>query len=409
MDYDQFRIEDFIIDQSFQQYCLGTNEEAVKFWTNWKASHPQKATELEKAKALYLLLNGSNDAESFKKHESFFVKKLQQEGIELNQSSPAKIVTLAARPRRTTRLLRISVAAAVILLLAATAIFFLTPGEKSGIAKQGLPKPAPDPLPGGDKAVLTLANGQTIILDTAANGTITQQGGMKVIKLNGQLAYEQENKQAEVLYNTITTPKGGQYQLELADGSKVWLNAASSLRFPTAFVGKDRMVELKGEAYFEVAHNENMPFHVMVNDVDVKVLGTQFNINSYDDEEDLRTTLVQGSVLVSATNLKRALVLKPGQQAVVDAEQLSVNKDVDINEVIAWKNGKFSFNATRLDHIMRQIARWYDLEVEFEGQQQDRKFSGIVDRDSKLSEVLKIMKQAGVRFEIEEKKIKVLK
>lgn len=330
----------------------------------------------------------------------------------LSEADP-KVHKLGGMRRRL--FVRMAAAAALIVALSTT-IFFLFRKDNEQIAQGTNTTPGVhDIAPGGDKAILTKADGTKIILDTAANGILALQGGIKVIKIGGQLSYQAEGNSNQVLYNTISTPKGGQYQLELADGSKVWLNAASSLRFPTSFIGNERSVELTGEGYFEVAHNANMPFHVKVNpaspagrDMDVQVLGTHFNINAYGDESNLKTTLIEGSVLVSSKNLNRATVLKPGQQSILDNTELLVNKNVDTEEVIAWKNGQFIFNGTNLDQIMKQVERWYDIEVEFQGQNQKRTFSGIVSRQSNLSEVLKMMNEAGIKFEIEGKKIRVL-
>ncbi|MDI3320987.1 FecR family protein [Pinibacter soli] len=309
--------------------------------------------------------------------------------------------------RRRRFIARTAVAAAVILVVSTT-LLILYSNKKQQVAVTPQTNPEKNILPGGDKAILTLADGSKIVLDTASNGTLAQQGGSKVIKIGGQISYEGQQNAGQVLYNTISTPKGGQYQLELPDGSKVWLNASSSLKFPTAFVGKERDVELSGEGYFDISHNAKLPFHVRVNDLDVRVLGTQFNVNAYDDEPSLKTTLIDGSVIVSSQSLKKASVLKPGQQGVLNKNELSVNKDVDIEEVVAWKNGQFMFTSTRLDQIMKQISRWYDVEVEFQGHNQDRVFSGIVGRGSNISEVLDIMRRAGIKFQIQGRKITVL-
>ncbi|HQW45168.1 MAG TPA: FecR domain-containing protein, partial [Chitinophagaceae bacterium] len=266
-----------------------------------------------------------------------------------------------------------------------------------------------DVAPGGNKAILTLADGSTIILDNAANGSLTEQGNTKVIKLDdGQLAYNTLNeKPTEIVYNTISTPRGGQYQLTLADGTKVWLNAASTLRFPATFSGNERKVELTGEGYFEVAKNAAMPFKVSVNNMTVEVLGTHFNINSYSDEASIKTTLLEGAVKV--TNGDAVQMLSPSNQAQLTADgEIRLNRNVDIEDVVAWKNGIFNFSGTAIENIMRQISRWYDLDVSYEGAISKETFSGVVSRNSNLSQVLKIMEQAGVKFKIEGKKIIVM-
>jgi ferric-dicitrate binding protein FerR (iron transport regulator) len=300
------------------------------------------------------------------------------------------------------------VAAAAILVLLATGTYLLLnkSGDKQQVVSQQ--QPVQDIAPGGNKAVLTLADGSTIILDNAANGTLTKQGNTKILKQDGQLAYNLLNeKPTEVLYNTITTPRGGQYQLVLSDGSKVWLNAASSIRFPAAFIGKERKVEITGEAYFEVAKNAAMPFKVNVaGKGEVEVLGTHFNINSYADEATINTTLLEGSVKVSTMD-NQSSMLKPGQQAQI-SNGIKVVNDVEVNEVIAWKNGLFNFNGLDIENIMRQISRWYDVDISYEGKISKETYSGIVSRNSNVSQVLKIMEEGGVKFSMEGKRMIVL-
>jgi transmembrane sensor len=270
-----------------------------------------------------------------------------------------------------------------------------------------------DVSPGGNKAILTLSDGSTIVLDGAANGTLTQQGNSKIIKMtNGQLVYNSSSvKPAEVLYNTITTPKGGQYQLILADGSKVWLNAASSLRYPVTFTGKERKVELTGEAYFEVAKNAAMPFKINVEGrSEVEVLGTHFNINSYVDEGTINTTLLEGSVKVTGFSNHNSKLIVPGEQAQLHQNGLiSLNRNLNIEEVMAWKNGNFFFNKSDLQTVLRQLSRWYDVEIVYEGNVPKREFEGEMERGLNLSQVLKILEKNDVHFKIEKNKLIVMK
>lgn len=262
--------------------------------------------------------------------------------------------------------------------------------------------------PGGNKATLQLADGSVIVLDSAANGNLTSQGNVKVIKLDGKLTYNSSNNRSEALYNTINTPRGGQYQLVLADGSQVWLNAASSIRFPVDFTEKVRKVEITGEAYFEIKKDAAKPFIVTIpGKGQVEVLGTHFNINAYDDENTLNTTLIEGSVKFIADN-GESVKLKPGQQAQLSSS-VSVLNDADIDKIIAWKTGWFNFDRADITTIMRQVSRWYDVEVVYEGQVSKKTFSGIVSRSQQIAEVLKIMEKAGVKFRIEGKKITVLR
>jgi len=309
---------------------------------------------------------------------------------------------------------RIAVAAAV-LLAGIFGIYTLVNREdRSNKEIAMIPITKPDILPGGNKAVLTLADGSTIILDSAANGTLTQQGNSKIIKLeNGQIAYKASGKAEEVIYNTISTPRGGQYQLVLSDGTKVWLNAASSLRYPAMFTGAERKVELTGEGYFEVAKNAAMPFKVDVaGKGEVEVLGTHFNINAYSDEAAISTTLLEGKVKVTGTGSRpdSYRVLTPGQQAQLKANgQIGINNNVDVSEVVAWKNGKFQFGeAADITSIMRQIARWYDLDVEYKGTFTGH-IGGTISREVNVSKVFEMLEMTGTaKFQVNGKKVIVL-
>ncbi|MEO6136350.1 MAG: FecR family protein [Ginsengibacter sp.] len=262
--------------------------------------------------------------------------------------------------------------------------------------------------PGGNKAILTLSNGTSINLTNAQNGALTTQGSIKISKVNGVLSYNSLNsKNLEMLYNTISTPRGGQYQLILTDGTKVWLNAASSLRFPANFVGKERQVELVGEAYFEVAHHAEKPFIVKLPNMEVEVLGTHFNINSYEDESTIKATLLEGSIKINQQGGSN--FLKPGQQAEVNKTgDIKIIKKVDIESVIAWKNEKFQFDRADIKTIMRQIERWYDVDVEYEANISTH-FGGSISRNVNLSQVLNIMQQTQkVKFKVEGQKVIVM-
>jgi len=253
---------------------------------------------------------------------------------------------------------------------------------------------AADIRPGGNKAVLTLDDGRKIDLGTTANGFVADQGTTKVAKLSdGQLAYNKEKtsdvKPPSIAYNILSTPKAGQFTLLLPDGTHVWLNNASTLRYPVAFAGPDRTVELAGEAYFEVAKDAAHPFRVKVQSgTDVQVLGTSFNIMAYTDEPTERTTLIDGSVRVTGNN--QSTLLKPAEQTALDAQgKLQVIPDVNVQEVIAWKNGFFHFDHASLETTMRQLARWYDIDVEYRGQFTEQAFNGRIQRDLPLKDVLK--------------------
>ena len=312
---------------------------------------------------------------------------------------------------------KIAIAASIIGLIVIMTLFFVTKSGTNEIAKTntGEHRFKDDVSPGGDKAVLTLADGSTIVLDDAQNGTLAQQGNAKIIKFDGKLSYDLTNKNPkEVVYNTITTPKGGQYQLELPDGSQVWLNASSSIHFPTSFVEKERRVEITGEAYFEVAPSispngggQKQPFIVGVNTSEVQVLGTHFNINSYSDEDDVKTTLLEGAV--KFVNGATTSILKPGQQSQLAKNgSIKVESDVDVDKVIAWKNGLFDFENARIETVMRQLSRWYDVEIDYNGKPDDL-FIAEMRRNIKLSDALKALELTGkVRFDIQGKKIIVM-
>jgi ferric-dicitrate binding protein FerR (iron transport regulator) len=326
----------------------------------------------------------------------------------IRMQEPASSGPVKMKTRRISWSIKLAAAAVVLLVLSFAAIRLFSP-QRQELAK--LPVKSQminDVLPGGDKAILTLDDGRKIVLDTASNGELMVQGGTILIKEGARVSYDKEAEADNVYYNTITTPRGGQYRLELADGTKVWLNAASSLRFPSSFLGNDRQVELTGEGYFEVAHDASKPFHVRVNDMDVQVLGTHFNINSYGDEQEIKTTLLEGSVLV--TNNTGQASLHPGQQAVVKQGQdnVRVDNNVDVEDVMAWKNGLFAFNNTSLDEIMKQIGRWYNVDVVYESDVPQESFNGTISRNTNLSDVLKVLEYSNVRFRVEGNIITVL-
>ena len=304
----------------------------------------------------------------------------------------------------------VGIAASLLLILFAGNWFFLqNEKEKSG---QGLSVaasklPSTEILPGSNRAELILDDGSAVNLDSVQNGTIAFQGNADVKNVNGRIIYVTGNRERmapSTTYNTLRTPKGGFYQLTLSDGTKLWLNAASSLRYPVAFTDKDRTVELKGEAYFEVAKDASRPFRVKVNDMAVEVKGTHFNVMAYDNETSVKTTLLEGSVQVSGTGYNA--LLRPGQQAKLTANnKLEILDDVNTEQVVAWKNGYFHFDRAGLEVLMRQIERWYDVDVVYEGRIQQRSFGGKISRSSNIQDVLKILELSKVSFRIQDKKI----
>ncbi|HTN37615.1 MAG TPA: FecR domain-containing protein [Arachidicoccus sp.] len=254
-----------------------------------------------------------------------------------------------------------------------------------------------DILPGHSGAILHLSNGQKILLDSLQNGALAAQGNVQVIKKNGALEYIGNSDR--LIYNTVTTNRGRQWQLTLSDGTKVWLNAESSIRYPLSFNGKERNVEITGEAYFEVVHNAKHPFKVLVKNQVIEDLGTTFNINAY--KANVTTTLLSGSLRVHLAD--RSALLKPGQQARVD-NAIHLRYAVNTEAITAWKNGLFQFDNADLQTIMEQIGRWYNVAVAYSGQPRIRMFSGKIPRDMPLSDVLKILKQLGVHFEVQHEK-----
>ena len=291
------------------------------------------------------------------------------------------------------------VAASVILVLAIGAFLWINHKQPEEVIVQ---QPV-DVAPGREGAILTLADGKQIMLDQVKDSVVALQGGVAARVVNGELVYE--GKGSEAVFNSMSTPKGRQYNLTLPDGTQVWLNSESSIRYPTVFNGKQRRVEVTGEAYFSVSRNNKMPFIVNVDrQADIQVLGTEFNVNSYDNEASINTTLLEGSVRVKANKLSQ--ILAPGQQAQISQDKkIRLVKEVDIDKVIAWKNGYFDFNDADLHEIMRQLERWYDIEVVYAKPVQPVEFRGKLERSLSLSQVLEGLQLMQVKFRIEGRKV----
>lgn len=253
--------------------------------------------------------------------------------------------------------------------------------------------------PGSNGAILTLSDGSVVVLDSMPNGTVATQNGTQIINVDGQLWYKGQNQNSdEVAYNTLTTPKARQFHLLLPDGTEVWLNSASSIKYPVFFKGSERKVEITGEAYFEVAHNKSMPFRVTVNDMKIEVLGTHFNVNAYEDQGKIMTTLLEGSVRVEKGNNKATLI--PGQQADCMKDEIKVVKDVNIEEVMAWKNGIFYFNGAGVREIMQKLSRWYDLDIQIDKDVPDKKFDGKMYRNVNADEIFRILEEGGIHIKV---------
>ena len=327
--------------------------------------------------------------------------RIRKELLKHIQASP---VIPMHQPRKYTGTFRLAAAAAILAAIALPAGYLLlnhghTPKPATTIQAQK------EPAASSHKAVLTLANGEKIVLDEKGMQQLAQQGNSTIKTKNGQLVYEKTSGEASApLYNTLTTAAGETYPLVLADGSKIWLNAASSIRFPATFAGNERKISLTGEAYFEIAHDAHKPFRIQVKQITVDVLGTHFNINSYADEATINTTLLEGAVKVNSE--KGSMQLAPGEQSQVSANG-SLKKVTGINtdEIVAWKSGYFQFESADLTTVLRQFSHWYDLEIVYEGKVKPRKFFGMISRHSSLTNVLKMLDANNVSYKIEGKKL----
>jgi len=391
------------------------------------------ASEEERAELMALLGNPENDDDlhallkdawqRLEADEQVF-SRLQSEGM-LRQvlGTSGKDEGVAPVVRRPVITMRRGVAAAAVLLVIAGGAYFQL-FRKGSVEKIAAPvvvkkKERIDvPAPNGNNAILTLGDGSTVVLDSAQNGVLTQQGDAQISKANaGRLVYNVLSQaphvlnKAAVFFNTVSTRRGGQYQVVLPDGSRVWLNTVSSLRFPTAFTGEERVVELTGEAYFEIEKNERMPFRVHVNaadnkGMDVRVLGTHFNVMAYDNEAEIRTTLLEGKVKVF--NGDKSSVLAPGQQVKLDQQgRLRLDEHADVELAMAWKNGLTAFKSADIRSIMRQVERWYDIDVVYEGDVPGRTFSGGISRDANLSEIIRLLEVSKIHFRMEGRKLTV--
>lgn len=358
----------------------------------------------------------SNDADESALRKRLLKRIKKDAGIS-NYSSPVKRIPVWRNYRWS---------AAVILLLIAGSLSYFLLFKKGAVTEMTDHKKITthDIAPGHNGAILTLAHGNKIVLDSAGNGKIAMQGNRRLVKKNGQLVYEKaaaevsKNSTASddnIIYNTLRTPRGRKFQIVLSDGTKVWLNAASSITYPTAFTGKERKVTVTGEVYFEVAPHPPkgrggaIPFIVHVNSslgkgIDVKVLGTHFNINAYNDEASIKTTLLEGAIKVSHGH--QHVIITPGQQASVSrqSDQIVV-ATVDTEPAVAWVEGKLSLNDLGVGAIMRKVSRWYDVDVEFEGPVPQEHFWGLINREVNLSAMLKVMRASGIDANLKGNKV----
>ncbi|NLR82515.1 FecR family protein [Chitinophaga eiseniae] len=321
-----------------------------------------------------------------------------------------------AAPKTSRRIVYYLSAAASVIVLLGIAAYFIYPRLHPAPKPAAIAQVTGDIGPGGNKAILTLDNGDKVVLEDAKNGMISQQGNAAVNKTDSaNLLYNNIATEGTtaVVYNTVSTPYGGQYQVTLQDGTKVWLNAGSSLRFPTTFPGNERQVQLSGEAYFEVAKDKAKPFLVTVNttadkSMTVQVLGTHFNINAYPDEQHHITTLLEGAVKINYGEANGLLV--PGKEAVLHKVSGKMDiKEADTEEAVAWKNGYFLFNNDKIENIMRQISRWYNVEITYQGDVSKKAIGGSLSRYKNVSEILRMLELTGaVHFKTEGRRITVM-
>ena len=348
---------------------------------------------------LYILLT---DSETLQAEITEFYKS--------NRNIEEKIYEAIATPKVIPLWKKLVAAASIIFVLGLVSyfVFFNKGGKKSDEIVKAESKDVK--APETNRAMITLASGQIVYLDSVANGQLAVQGKVKLVKLaNGQIAYQTESGDAAtslgMSYNTLSNPRGSKViEMQLSDGSHVWLNAGSSITYPVAFVGNERKVEITGEAYFEVTHNSIMPFKVGKGDLSILVLGTHFNVNAYDDEENIKITLLEGSVRVS--NDADSRTIKPGEQVMaVSHSPLAIHYSPDLEEIMAWKEGSFHFEDGDLNSILKEFARWYDVEIIYEGPVKKRKFFVMVNRSRTLKSVLGMLQDNDINFRIEGKKL----
>ncbi|RFS18761.1 DUF4974 domain-containing protein [Chitinophaga silvatica] len=381
---------------------------------------------MEKEEIIYLIKGYANNSLNEAELQTFFNEVIKEENKELYQEVAATLLEEAPvldsfdeklwplfervlqvdRPAIKEEVPKVNhflrkwgwAAAAAVIFCIGLGAYFLTANRN--IAPVALKT---EITPGKNGAILMLADGSKVVLDSLGNGIVASQNGAQVALKNGELTYDQVgNVSGEMVYNTMTTPKGREFRITLPDGTQVWLNSASSIRYPTIFTGAERKVEVNGEAYFEVTKNEKQPFRVIVNNrVEIEVLGTHFNVNAYRNEEIIKTTLLEGSVRVNG------IVIRPGQQAQV-AESVYVVSNPDIDKVMAWKNGLFYFEGSTLAEIMRQVERWYDIEVVYENGIPVREFEGKMTRGVSLDGLLMVLQKLGVHYRLEGRKLFIM-
>ena len=384
------------VQKLVEKYLHGTaSEEETHRLFNWYKSELNVERTLD--------LDEFEDEEDFK--ETLF-SGIHISDLKNENHTRSKIYSLAA--------------AACVLLFMVSGLYFY---NKSNTVKPNVTqkvvvrKNTNDIKAGGVKAILTLADGKQVILDDSKNGIVIDQGGIKIHKNSkGVIEYSlterlnqdyTEDKEPQVVYNTIQTPAGGKFQLNLADGSKVWLNSESSLRFPVFFSGDSREVQLEGEAYFEVSKDQHKKFSVRSGNQTVEVLGTHFNINAYANEPSMTTTLIEGAVKVIEMNTNKSQILKPGEQAIV-SKDIKVQHKEDIQADLAWKEGYFNFENANIETVMRQLGRAYGITTRYETSMPETHFEGAISTNLSLLEVLDILQKSNIHFRLEGREVVVM-
>jgi len=385
-------------DESFVNYCLKSNRRDIEHWETWIRENPEHRQQLVELKQLVISM-GFHTANG----------KLEESYHDLKSRIAQKQQPEKAHDRFYRGWLKY--AAAVVIFTSVAVLWY---NQKKPDAQQLSNTPNTAITPGGNKAMLTLADGLKISLADAAKGQLKNQAGIIVTKTaEGEIVYTSAavtNGSAPTVnsYNSIETPPGGQYKVILPDGSKAWLNAASSLKYPTNFAGHERRVLMTGEVYFEIAKNKHKPFLVVSAGQEIAVLGTHFNVNAYTDEPAARTTLLEGSVRMVSLKTKETVLLKPGQSAEL-LDHIAITQ-ADIDKEMAWKNGDFIFKDETLISIMRKVARWYNVDVAFQPGLTSLKFDGMVSRSRNISAVLNMIASTGkVHFKTEGRRITVMK
>jgi ferric-dicitrate binding protein FerR (iron transport regulator) len=397
-----------LIEKFLDEQLTGVEQNELDQWVN---SSPHNRALFERVTNAQQLFDTTKDAIAA---DEKIAAKLREMHPELLVAGAGTGSVVYMRRSRWRRLIPATAAAVALASVVGLGYMWMHGNHSNKVAQTQQQTSVTDKAPGKDGAILKLSNGEEIVLDDAANGTLAQQGHTRITKQGGLLAYNGDEKNKEVLYNTLSTPRARQFQLVLPDGSHVWLNAASSIKFPASFSANERRVEITGEAYFEVVKNAAQPFRVMyttaAREGTIEVLGTHFNVNAYNDEAAVKTTLIEGRVRIAngPSTGNREVILKPGQQAQVKNDQITVVEKADVNAALAWKNGLIVFNGADIKEVLRQVSRWYDVDFVYQGNIQVPEFYGEIPRTVNLADVLKIIEMnSKLKFTINGNKVTV--